>query len=55
MKITIGYTEYDLKFIDYLYCPFCGSLGIWEETTEGDYYDGPLKYCENCKSDFTLN
>jgi len=55
MKITIRCVEYDLKFIDYLFCPFCGDLGIWEETREDTLFPEPLKYCDSCKEDFTLN
>lgn len=37
-----------------LYCPNCGNKGVYEETGDGDYYEGPSMYCIECKTEFSM-
>ena len=47
------YLEESTKFRDDLYCPSCGSSGIFEEEL-GDYYEGGYHYCFECGVCFTM-
>jgi len=42
--------EYD----ELVYCPHCGSLGIWVKAGVGDYHVGSEHQCTNCSAVFTL-
>lgn len=37
------------------HCPICGKKdSLYEQTGEGDYYEGPTLYCLICKFTFTM-
>jgi hypothetical protein len=37
-----------------MHCPHCGSKdGVWEEPGEGDYYQGPIRFCILCHAAWT--
>lgn len=37
-----------------LYCPGCGTKGLWDELDAGDYYVGENFVCVACGSVFTM-
>ena len=39
-----------LFYWDEMYCPECGSRGMWMNEDEGDYYLGPDFFCGKCRS-----
>lgn len=51
VKYELGhsYTE-SFEIDNSLWCPACGSKGLWIDCSEGDYYAGPDIYCASCGS-----
>ncbi len=42
------------EYNELMYCPHCGSLGIWIEEGIDDYSVGSSHQCTNCSAVFTL-
>lgn len=37
-----------------VYCPECGQANVYCEVGDGDFYEGSIHYCLNCKQRFAL-
>ena len=44
------YYEEDYEYNLDIFCPNCGSEGLWSEVSSGDYYQGPTVVCTRCLS-----
>ncbi|MCA1021525.1 hypothetical protein [Halobacillus litoralis] len=57
-SVTIKYKLGHKYTFDYdksaLYCPNCGKQEVWIEAGEGDYYQGSVHCCTNCRNSFTM-
>ena len=51
MSITINGNEYRLGE---WHCPHCGKRGVYEETSDGNYYVGPVLWCVHCGLSFSF-
>ena len=47
-----SYTE-TWEVTDY-HCPKCGRLGVWHDTSAGDYYVGEQFICSGCEFTFYM-
>ena len=45
-----GKREEILFYWEDMYCPECGSKGMWMNDDEADYYLGPYFFCGKCRS-----
>lgn len=45
--------DYEVEITAY-FCPNCGKKNVYEDQSEGDYYEGSSLFCKSCNFTFTM-